>query len=871
MRDAESGVEQPGAGPADASLTIMAQADAPAAPQTGNTPPEAAPMCILTAEDATLSFSVPAKDPDGDPLTIAASQPQSGRTETGPDGTLILTADEPGVQSFQYTVQDGQGGSDSAAATVFVNPTEDHLVPSAMARIAPADLPALAQACASGIALDMTTLRGPEIEVQDPTPGQRFQILAEPGQQIHLLSQDFVAATYLVVDGGLLVVTPDGNMAYVADFVRVAQGDDPLTLSVYEGPSVAGNQLLDSLQPIAGTTLAGTTIGQLVPPAAGPEHGGGAGFSPYDPGVIGNGPDALGPLAPTALALGTPPVSFESGVEGAREGNQPPTLTVTPGRVVPVGEVTVTPEFTSGRQSAQLTETQALDPSQINGIDQGNFTLGPSADAKITFVDEVAKFQNSLGVYLIDPNGTIHDPKIVFPQIELADRDPSQPLVQPGGGPLHPGDSVLLSASELYGGSGELHEGLQFGLFFIAQGWTLNGDHLNGDLEFRNSAGQPATVDDLTPPQLVSTLGGGATFEIAGNIYHSAGQAPGDGLLDPLNTGGHIQTTSGLAPSVAGLTASFEDLVLLSSTSDDDLNDTVIQVGLVPTTELNFGFVPGVAPDLSISDADSGNLSRATVDIVSGQSGVDTLAITQSLAGTGITAIEDGSAGRVVLEGDAPIATYESVLRSVVLQAGGTLGERAISIQVEDDQGAASAPVVSRIDFSTASLVLGSNGDDTKLQGTAGNDPISGRGGDDHLLGLAGNDLLDGGEGNDILDGGPGRDLLFGGPGNDTLFGGEDADRFFLLSLPDRGDQVQDFNATEGDVLDLSALFDGQANAGNIDSFLQFSPSGANDVQVNADIDGPATGFDFVQVATLVDPTGVTTVQEAVSNGSVAV
>jgi Ca2+-binding RTX toxin-like protein len=278
-----------------------------------------------------------------------------------------------------------------------------------------------------------------------------------------------------------------------------------------------------------------------------------------------------------------------------------------------------------------------------------------------------------------------------------------------------------------------------------------------------------------------------------------------------------------------------------------------------------------VAPDLQIADPDGGSLSRATVEIVSGNSGVDALTITQSLAGTGITPVEDGSAGRVVLEGNAPIATYETILQSIVLEAGGILGERAISIQVEDDQGAASAPVVTRIDFNTTSLVLGGNGDDAALQGTAGSDPISGRGGDDQLFGLAGDDLLDGGEGNDFLDGGPGRDLLFGGPGNDTLTGGADADRFFLLSLPDRGDQLLDFNATEGDVLDLSALFDGQANAGNINDFLQFNPSGVNDIQVSADIDGASTGFDFLQVVTLVDPTGVTTVQEAVNNGSVAV
>jgi Ca2+-binding RTX toxin-like protein len=868
MRDAQSAAEQPDKGESDASPTIVAQADTPpdpqASPESANTPPEAENLCIVTAEDATLSFPVVAKDADGDPLTVSASQPQSGRTEVGPEATLTFVADEPGLQSFQYAVQDGRGGSDSADATVFVNPLDDALSPPVMARVAPADLPALAEACAAGIALETTPLRGPAIQIQDPAPGQHFQVQAEPGQRIELQSRDFVDATYLVVDGGLLIVTPDGNMAYVADFVANAQGDDPLTLSVYEGPAVPADQLLGSLQPIAATT-----VGQLVPPAAGPEHGGGAAFSPYDPGDIGTGPDPLGPLLPTALGLGTPPVLLDTGVTGAGDDNQPPTLTLGAGRIVPVGEVTVTPEFTSGRQFPQLSEQQALDPAQINGIDQGNLTLGPSADARITFLDEVALFQNTLGVYLIDEGGTIGSPKIVFRQVEHGEEDPSQPQERPGGGPLQPGDAVLLS--QLYD-PGELQEGQQFGLFLIADGRSLNGDRLNGELEFR-SDGQPATIDDPTP-QLFSTINGD-TFEIEGNIHHSADPTPGGGLANPLNQGGSTQTASGLEPGVSGLTVGFEDFVLLSGPSDDDVNDTVVQVDLLPTQQLNFGFVPSVAPDLEISDTDSGNLGGATVEIVAGNP-ADTLVIGESLAGTGITAVEDGSAGRVVLEGDASVATYETILRSITLQAGGTAGERVVSVQVVDDQGAASDPAEVRFDFSVASQVVGTDGSDPSLEGTAGNDPISGRGGDDQISGLEGIDLLDGGEGDDFLDGGPGSDLLFGGPGNDNLTGGAGADRFFLLSLPDRGDEIEDFNVGEGDVLNFSALFsDDDVNVGNVDQFLQFEASGDNDIEISADVDGPAAGFDFVQLVTLDNPTGVSAApnaeQQAINNGAVAV
>ena len=113
------------------------------------------------------------------PADVSASQPESGRTEVGPDGTLVFVADEPGLQAFQYAVLDGRGGSDSADATVFVNPLEDALVPPAMARVAPADLPAIAQACATGIALETTRSSGPEIQISGP--GAR-PALPDPGR-----------------------------------------------------------------------------------------------------------------------------------------------------------------------------------------------------------------------------------------------------------------------------------------------------------------------------------------------------------------------------------------------------------------------------------------------------------------------------------------------------------------------------------------------------------------------------------------------------------------------------------------------------------------------------------------------------------------
>ncbi|MEQ6249874.1 hypothetical protein ABMC89_13350 [Sulfitobacter sp. HNIBRBA3233] len=110
--------------------------------------------------------------------------------------------------------------------------------------------------------------------------------------------------------------------------------------------------------------------------------------------------------------------------------------------------------------------------------------------------------------------------------------------------------------------------------------------------------------------------------------------------------------------------------------------------------------------------------------------------------------------------------------------------------------------------------VSGTSGRDV-ITGGGGNDTIAGSAGDDRIEGGTGNDSLLGGSGNDILDGGLGADSLFGGAGADTLLGlndadmatgGGDADTFALAFGAQGRAIIRDFNAAEGDIIDLSAL-----------------------------------------------------------------
>jgi Ca2+-binding RTX toxin-like protein len=115
----------------------------------------------------------------------------------------------------------------------------------------------------------------------------------------------------------------------------------------------------------------------------------------------------------------------------------------------------------------------------------------------------------------------------------------------------------------------------------------------------------------------------------------------------------------------------------------------------------------------------------------------------------------------------------------------------------------------------------GASGDDT-VRGEAGNDRVNGGSGDDFLFGGAGDDALDGGSnadvidagdgddsitggsGNDVMNGGAGHDLFVSDAGDDTMTGGEGSEWYFYENEDFGHDLIQDFQAVNGDLLDLS-------------------------------------------------------------------
>jgi hypothetical protein len=244
----------------------------------------------------------------------------------------------------------------------------------------------------------------------------------------------------------------------------------------------------------------------------------------------------------------------------------------------------------------ELIEEQRLDPGRINGVDQARLTIGADG-ATVTFRDEVAEFQDTLGVYLIDQDGTIRDPKVVFARIEHADPLPGLPHVRPGGGPLAPGDDVALS--DLYPNT-DLEPGQQFGLFIVANGAERNPSLVfdgSGRLEFVNTAtGGPTNIaDDAGEIELRHIADDGSVLAVRGPVFHTADADPNP-LDNNLNPGGEERVVSGLDATSGALLLGFEDQL------DFDFNDVVIDLGPPGVVR-----PPIVTPPASLADLDGTN------------------------------------------------------------------------------------------------------------------------------------------------------------------------------------------------------------------------------------------------------------------------
>jgi Ca2+-binding RTX toxin-like protein len=160
-------------------------------------------------------------------------------------------------------------------------------------------------------------------------------------------------------------------------------------------------------------------------------------------------------------------------------------------------------------------------------------------------------------------------------------------------------------------------------------------------------------------------------------------------------------------------------------------------------------------------------------------------------------------------------------------------------------------------------------------------DTLTGDSGDNVLLGLAGDDILVGGDGDDTLVGGPGNDIIDGGAGDDliignadadsSLSGGSGADTFRYLSMNDVPDIIEDFDTTEGDVLDIAMVLDYDGSTPLEDYVLLDTTTSPGDTLVMVNPTGTGDPGDYEVLATLQGTPITDSVDDLVASGNLVV
>ena len=120
------------------------------------------------------------------------------------------------------------------------------------------------------------------------------------------------------------------------------------------------------------------------------------------------------------------------------------------------------------------------------------------------------------------------------------------------------------------------------------------------------------------------------------------------------------------------------------------------------------------------------------------------------------------------------------------------------------------------------------------------------------LNGSQDDDIINAHEGFDKVFGGNGDDTINGGSGFDKLWGSAGADTFVFTPNDDVvGDMLRDFNAQDGDAIDISALLQGyDAQTSVLSDFIRIDThAGHAFLHVNAD----GEGDDFVETAFIVN------------------
>lgn len=597
-----------------------------------NVDPVAEDDAFNGVEDAPITGNVLGNDSDSDGGTLSVTAQTittaaGGTVELLANGDFTYTpaADYNGTDSFEYTLSDGQGGTDTASvdldiagvaeavnldirvshgniATKYIDSTDGYdlaapqsygtteVLDAATMDVAGAGANAqvsysFADANSANVALDSSWNSMKNVEVSAQGAG-------------NITLDNFVHTDVSFGDGG-------NSMISITDakrgFIETGDGDDAITIdaltnnehwsNVFDIESGAGDDVID----FAGDKGITKTVIDAGSGADDVSLSGNYKASDVDLGAAddsasgGNGADTI------YGGEGNDILSGGAGDDILYGGNND--LLVAQDKEF--SDDILFPELQERTDIADLNPSG--EPSL--GVKDPNLNVDFDATATITFEKGVAGYNNSLGIYSIAEDGTIQMASLLWENVKDAGYNTAHQIDIPGGG-----------------------NGGDFGFFIIGDGdRTNNYNGMDtgevGNIRFVYDLGganeRDATIYDNGNDVSVVYDDGTVQEGLDGNIYHTTERdAPAD-----LNADGKVHTVSGLENSdnTESLMIGFEDLKNLG---DADYEDVLFSL------DVNTNYIDTSEQGNDVLDGGDGNdalYGEGGDDVLIGGAGNDTL------------------------------------------------------------------------------------------------------------------------------------------------------------------------------------------------------------------------------------------------------
>ena len=821
---------------------------------TANTAPVAVADTMTTAEDTAVTIfpadlTVNDQDAEGDSLTLTSiGNAINGTVALDAEGLVVFTpdADFVGEGTFDYTVDDGWGGTSTATVTVTVTPANDP--PVAVADIAGTDEDTA------------VTILAADLLSNDSDPDNDTLTIVSVANAIN-------GSAVLDVDGNV-IFTPDADFAGSASFDYTAGDGNGGTATATVTVTVA--PVNDA--PVAVGSLGDLTVteGQAVSiDLAGL-------FTDVDGPAMTyqvTGPDWL---TVTGETLSGTPADGNDGVftvdvrasDGTATSASAISFTLTVQDAAPTGPTPVWED---------LPAPQAFTGQSADTIVHADRAEFDQATGTIDFWFKPASVSGTYG--LLSRDATM---QALPGHLTLRQTDDGLSLRLQ----TDTDERVISTSSGVTAGQWH-HVALSFG---TATGLALylNGNLVGSDAGFTSGiagndnplvigANQWASAEgsaDLLQDFFEGHITGVSIYDQQLNATQvgdlvAAGPDGGPNTA-PVANDDHIATMEGWEIGIP-----VSDLLLNDSDGESDtlsftsvsnaVNGSVEMLGDTVLFTPDAGFNGDATFNYAISDGNGGSATGTVTvtvfagsgirgQVVSGTSGDDTLVGTSAddvldggdgqdtLTGMGGNDVLVGGAGWDTLDGgegsDVYFADHDdadtyadsgtSGIDTIWFFTGVTAGELPANFDastsgIEVINGTSSPGMILRAPTSSTAVTWDFTGITLtgieEIQGRNGADVITGSAGDDWIDGNENSDTLTGGAGNDLLEGDAGDDLLTGGEGNDTIWGGSGHDKVFFQGK--QADYGITFSGSNAIVVDLAPGIDGDDGTDTVSSSVE--------------------------------------------------